>query len=452
MNHLQKKHRARVMAPLKSPSRFCVVALFITAIVLLSSASHAQRQETRPNVVLIISDYMGYRDIEPYGATDIRTPSLSRLASEGVRMTNFYAAAPVCGPARAALYTGQYPARIGFESNIRTDADGLSSSIPSLPRWLSDAGYQTALFGKWHLGSAPDFTPMAHGYDEFLGHHQWTISYYNHLTAEGKPGLYKNDQIIQRDGYLTDLLTEEAVDFIDRNSERPFFLTLAYNAALPPYQPPDLPESEWNEGWDVNQASRSDYAQMVERMDVGIGEVLDKLDAERLSNNTLVIYTYDHGGRHLVDSSPLFHGFANLWEGGIRTPLIMRLPGVIGADEESSLPGIAMDIAATILDVTGLSDSAENLDGVSLVPILKGEGTSQTRQLFWQADFYDFGKQRAIREGDWKFLEHDNTQFLFNVAESPEERGNRYSRHQEIANRLRLSLDQWQTRMNGTPQ
>ena len=206
---------------------------------------------------------MGYHDTEPYGATDIRTPSLSRLASEGVTMMDFYAAAPVCGPARAALFTGQYPARIGFGKNIRTEADGLSSSIPSLPRWLNDAGYQTALFGKWHLGRASDYTPSAHGFEEFVGHHEWTVGYYNHKTEQGEPGLYENDEIVEREGYLTDLLTDEAVQFIGRNRDRPFFLTLAYNAALPPYQPPGLPESEWDDGSDVNTATRDHYVQMV---------------------------------------------------------------------------------------------------------------------------------------------------------------------------------------------
>ena len=122
--------------------------------------------------------------------------------------------AAACGPARAALYTGQYPARIGFESNIRTEVDGLSSSIPSLPRWLKKAGYRTALFGKWHLGYADDFTPNAHGFDEFIGHHEWTIGYYNHQTETGEPGLYQNGEVVHREGYLTDLLTDEAIDFI----------------------------------------------------------------------------------------------------------------------------------------------------------------------------------------------------------------------------------------------
>ncbi len=430
-------------------ARSRAIVLFLLAGALLTTNAHAQSTSARPNIVLIVSDYMGYRDIEPYGAADISTPSLSRLASEGTRMTNFYAAAPVCGPARAALYTGQYPARIDFEKNIRTEADGLSSSIPTLPRWLKSAGYRTALFGKWHLGSAPEFTPNAHGFDEFVGHHMWTIGYYNHKTAEGEPGLFENNQIADREGYLTDLLTVEAVNFIDRNSDQPFFVTLAYNAALPPYQPPGLPEARWDEGWDVNEASRTDYVHMVERMDDGIGKVLDKLDEKQLSANTFVIYTYDHGGRHLVDSSPLFHGFANLWEGGIRTPLIMRLPGVIEANEVSPAPGIAMDIAATILDVTGLSANAASLDGVSLLPILQGGAAAPVRQFYWQADFYNFGQQRAIREGNWKLIEHDNTQFLFDLTDSPDERNNQYYRRQDIAKRLRAALDRWQDNVNG---
>ena len=423
--------------------------LFFTVICLtLSIGACADGNKQQPNIVLIISDYMGYHDTEPYGAEDVRTPSLARLAAEGVTMTNFYAAAPVCGPARAALYTGQYPARIGFEKNIRSEADGLSSSVPSLPRWLHDAGYRTALFGKWHLGSAEDFTPNAHGFDEFIGHHQWTVSYYNHKTEQGDPGLYENDQIVERDGYLTDLLSDEAVDFIGRNQDQPFFLTLAYNAALPPYQPPGLPESKWDDGWDVNTATRDDYVKMVERMDDGIGKVLDTLDTLNLDDNTLVIYLYDHGGRHLVNSAPLFHGFANLWEGGIRIPAILRLPDVIPANERSAMPGIAMDLTATILDIAGLPDAAAKLDGINLLPYLQTEQPPLTRQLYWRADFYDFGKQQAIREGQWKYVEDGNTQFLFDLNADVGERNNLFYERTDVVHRLRADLDAWQENLS----
>lgn len=418
--------------------------VFATLLVAMSAGAFAAGDERKPNIVLIVSDYMGYRDTEPYGATDLRTPALQRLASEGVTMQNFYAAAPVCGPARAALFSGQYPARIGFEQNIRTPADGLSSSVPTLPRLLKDAGYRTALFGKWHLGNSADFSPNAHGFDEFFGHHAWTVSYYSHVTDAGEPGLYENDSIVERDGYLTDLLTDETVSFISRNKDRPFFVTLAYNAALPPYQPPGLPESKWNDGWDVNTASRDDYVKMVERMDEGIGKVLDTLDTLDLRDNTLVIYLYDHGGRHLVNSAPLFHGFANLWEGGIRIPAILRLPGVIPANDASAMPGIAMDLTATMLEVAGLSGATAALDGVNLIPLLRDEQPPPSRQLFWRANLYDFGKQRAVRDGQWKYIEHGNTQFLFDLDADVGERNNLFFEHIDIVNRLRADLDAWQ--------
>ena len=237
------------------------------------------------------------------------------------------------------------------------------------------------------------------------------------------------------------------MDFIDRNQDEPFFLTLAYNAALPPYQPPGLPESKWNDGWDVNSATRDDYIKMVERMDQGIGKVLDSLDENDLTENTLVIYLYDHGGRHLVNSAPLFHGFSNVWEGGIRIPAILRLPNVIPENERSDMPGIAMDLTATILDVAGLSDATESLDGTSLLPYLRNEQPPLSRQLYWRADLYDFGKQQAIRDGKWKYVEHGNTQFLFDLEDDVSERNNLFYEHTDVVNRLRSDLQAWQDSM-----
>jgi arylsulfatase A-like enzyme len=319
----------------------------------------------------------------------------------------------------------------------------------TLAEALRSAGYRTALFGKWHLGSANDYTPNAHGFDEFIGHHNWTIGYYNHQTETGEPGLYQNGEVIERDGYLTDLLTDEAIDFIGRNQDRPFFVTLAYNAALPPYQPPGMPESEWNDGWDVNEASRDDYIKMVERMDEGIGKVLDTLATLDLEENTLVIYLYDHGGRHLVNSAPLFHGFSNVWEGGIRIHTILRLPETIPANETSDMPGIAMDLTATILEVAGIKDPVASLDGVNLIPFLRKEEAPLSRQLFWRAELYDFGKQRAIRDGQWKYVEHGNTQFLFDLDADVSERNNLFYERTDVVNRLRGDLDAWQVQIAG---
>lgn len=438
---------ARRLAPPPNPAALVtLLAVFVSWTWPVAPA--AAEAGPKPNVVLIVSDYMGYRDIQPYGAVDVRTPALSRLAAEGVRMTDFYAAAPVCGPARAALLTGRYPASLGFEKNIRSAADGLSASVPTLPRWLGEAGYRTALLGKWHLGYGSDFTPNAHGFDEFLGHHEWTVGYYDHLTEDGRPGLYENDRVTERDGYLTDLLSDEAVGFIERNRDGPFFLMLAYNAGLPPYQPPGLPPSEWDKGWDVNEAERQDYVRMVERMDEGIARVLEALDNSGISDDTLVIYTYDHGGRHLVDSTPLFHGFANLWEGGIRVPLILRYPGRIAADTTSTEPAIAMDLTATMLGAAGLDEASANLDGVDLLPRLRNARSSPARPFFWRADLYGFGSQRAAREGRWKYMQHDSTQFLFDVADDPGERRNLFAERPDVVRRLRADLAAWEARMD----
>ena len=402
----------------------------------------AQAQPTvpPPNVVLIVADYMGYSDIGPYGADDIRTPALDRLAEEGVRLTDFYAAGPICGPSRAALLTGLYPQRVAVERNPRED-EGLSPSYTTLARWLNDAGNATALFGKWHLGSQPEFGPNAHGFDEFLGFHAWTIGYYTHRTQGGQPALYRNLRVVERDGYLTDVLTDEAIGFIERNKDRPFFVYLAYNAALPPYQPPSLPKRDWGKGWNVDEATREDYVQMVEALDAGIGRVLRTLDALELGERTLVIFTYDHGGRHLVRSQPLFHGFGTLWEGGIRVPMILRWPGGLPANRTVSQPAISMDITATILDVVGLERWTEGLDGISLLPILRGEREGRERIFFWRTNF---PRQKAVRQGRWKYIVDGGTQLLFDLETDISERRNLFFAHPDVAARLRSALEKWE--------
>jgi arylsulfatase A-like enzyme len=211
---------------------------------------------------------------------------------------------------------------VGVERNISGPGDGLPSRFGTLVRELEGAGYATGLVGKWHLGRGPGMSPAAHGFDSFFGFHSWTLGYYTHRTPDGEPGLFRGDEVVDEPGYLTDLFSREAASFIRTQADRPFFLYLAYNTGLPPYQPPGLPEAAWDGGWDVNDASREDYVRMVEAMDGGIGRVLGTLRDEGLEQNTLVLFTYDHGGRHLVDSDPLFHGFATLWEGETRVPLI----------------------------------------------------------------------------------------------------------------------------------
>ena len=391
-----------------------------------------------PNILLIVSDYMGYSDIGPYGAKDIKTPSLNALAAQGIRFSNHYSAAPICIPSRASLMSGLYPLKV-LESTNAGREQGLHSVNNNLLSGLKANGYNTALIGKWHLGATKNFSPNDHGFDYFFGFNSWTLGYHNHLTSDGYPGLLRNGKPATEKGYLTDLFTDEAIQFIDKSGDDPFFLYLSYNVGLPPYQGPNLAESKWDAGWDPNNASRADYVAMVERMDQGIGKILNKLSDEKLEKDTLVIFTYDHGGRHLVDSGPLFHGFATLWEGGIRVPLIIRWPDKVQENRVFSTPTIAMDLTATMLDAAQSNSAITSLDGTSLFQIMNNPDKFDKRHLFWR-----YGKMKAVRRNNWKYVIDGHSQLLFNLDADIGERKNVFHRYPKKVNDLRQKLTDWE--------
>ena len=414
------------------------LSLALTLTLLLTGSALA---EQRPNIVLIVADYMGYGDIGPYGGTEIRTPHLDNLAREGVRFTNAYAAAPICSPSRVALLTGRYPQRAGFEENVGGPGRpvGLPASETSIARMLKDSGYRTALVGKWHLGLTSEYSPNRHGFDEFFGFLDWSVDYYSHRTIGGEPGLYANETPVEVDGYTTDLFTERAVEFIETRGEPPFFLYVAYNAALPPHQPPGRPEdvrtaANWFRG------TRADYVQVVEALDAGVGRILDVVDED-----TLVIFTYDHGGKELGRSTPLFHGFRTLWEGGIRVPLMMKWPGRIPSAFVSERHTIHMDLSATILSAA-MTAPARVLDGIDLLPSLTGTSPPADRTFFWRTDYPAY-KQRAVRRGRWKYLRDDSTEMLFDLETDIGERDNLAYRRPEKLEELQRALATWEAEL-----
>lgn len=336
------------------PMRRCAlrVAVFASFVVALNShGANAQRQTStaeRPNVVFILTDDVGYGDIGSYGARDIRTPNIDRLARQGVKLTDFYAA-PTCTPTRAALITGRYQQRVRLERPLGSQGpslqQGLAATGRSLPQLLKNNGYATALIGKWHLGYKPEFSPNAHGFDHFYGFLSGYIDFYTHTRSDGLPDLYENAMPVTDSGYMTDLITARAVRFIERSATRPFFIEVAYNAAHWPFQRPDNPSVAANHGafqgpGDSIPATRQDYAAMLERADEGVGQILATLDRLGLSQNTLVIFTNDNGGEWLSRNAPLFHRKGTLWEGGIRVPAIFRwparLPGAQPAGKRAS--------------------------------------------------------------------------------------------------------------------
>ena len=419
--------------------------LVAVLVALYGASCLADAPADSPNVVLIVADHMGASDIGAYGATDIATPSLDTLAAQGTRFTNYYAAAPICGPSRAAMLTGKYPARIGFEDNIGYGSS-LSARLPTLPSLLKQRGYRNGYFGKWHLGQSEETDPLARGFDEFLGYHHWSVNYYTHRNDSGEESLTHNRRIVERDGYLTDILTDESIRFMEENYDDPFFLYVAYNTALPPYLGPDLPPDRWDVGFDVGTASRDDYVSMVEAMDAGIGRLLDALNDLGLAERTLVLFTYDHNGRHLVRNAPFSGGFATLNEGGIRVPLIMRWPGKLPAGEMLHRPAIGMDIAATVLNAAGVASESLNLDGRDLV---RDRTPDEQRTFFWRITLGDFG-QAAVRRENWKLLVHRfatfsrPTVYLYELETDPGESRDLYHQQQHLADRLHRELIEWE--------
>lgn len=413
-----------------------------------SSVANAQR----PNVVLIITDDVGYGDFGSYGAPDIKTPNIDGLANDGVRLTDFYANGATCTPTRAGLISGRYQQRVGLEAPLRGEhsddwVKGLPATGRSLAQLLKNNGYATGLVGKWHLGYKAEFSPGAHGFDYFFGFKSGYTDFYQHTSGEGQSDLFENDRPVEVPGYMTDLITERSVRFIEQHAQQPFFIDVAYNAAHWPYQPPDKPSKARDNAkhlgpLDDAPGTRADYRAMLERADQGVGRILKVLDDRGLRQNTIVIFTNDNGGEWLSRNTPLFHNKGTVWEGGIRVPAIFRWPGHIPAGKVSGQVGITMDLTASVLAATHTSvPDAAHLEGVDLMPVLEGRAPEIERTLFWRVT--GTRPQRAVRSGDWKLL-YDDRPMLFNVREDLGERTNLIRERADIAKRIESLLAAWQ--------
>lgn len=423
---------------------------------LLVAPLTAQVPATRPNVVLIITDDMGYADLGAYGAKDIRTPNIDRLARQGVRFTDFYANATTCSPTRAGLITGRYQQRYGVEQPLGAEhADtnpstrGLEASPYSLPRLMKQAGYATALVGKWHLGYATSQSPNAHGFDYFFGLKSGYHDYWHHNDSRGAPDLWENDARVDMSGYSTDLIAAKASAFITQHAREPFFIDVAFNAPHWPFQNPEVPSRAANNGrfvlpTDSAANTRADYVRMVERLDRGVGEVLRTLEQQGLARNTIVIFTNDNGGEWLSDNSPLFSRKYSTFEGGIRVPAIVRWPGHIRAGTVTPQVGITMDLTASVLAAAHATVPTEaRLEGVNLIPILEGRAPVASRTLFWRS-IYSNRANRAVRDGDLKIVIDANHTFVYNVRRDPGERHDLARFRPEVARALKRKLDAWE--------
>lgn len=452
------------------------ILLFLLCIVGAAtpgfSQQHAGTRGGRPNIVLLVADDLGYGELGCQGNPQIPTPHIDSLAESGIRFTAGYVTAAYCSASRAGLMTGRYQTRFGYEFNPighhnEDPRAGLPATEVTLAQHLRDAGYSTALFGKWHLGGHATFHPLRRGFDEFFGFlHEghffvpppyrqvttmlrrralpdgsrgpsgggrWTsddgrLVYSTHMgydepAYDANNPILRGGQPVEESTYLTDALTREAVEFIHRSRDRPFFLYLAYNAVHSPLQGTDATMKRFAHIPDIH---RRIFAAMLASLDDSVGEVLEALNKSGLDENTLVFFLSDNGGptRELTSSNlPLRGGKGDVFEGGIRVPFLARWPGTLPAGKTYHPPVISLDIYATAAAVAQAPiPDRRGIDGVNLMPYLTEDNSGRPHDmLFWRLN-----QKTALRVGDWKLLRNpgrdlDATWQLYNLADDTSE-------------------------------
>ena len=429
----------------------------------------------RPNFIFILADDLGYADLGCYGGRSLAAPGgscsphLDRMAVEGLRFTQGYSNSPVCSPTRFALATGRYQYRLrgGWDEPIaggaRVDPGlgpvlGLPPEHPSLASLLRDAGYATALVGKWHLGYAPHFGPLKSGYQEFFGAMSGGLDYFTHCDTAGVHDLWEGETEVHRIGYLTDLISERAVDYVERRrgQTEPFLLSLHYTAPHWPWETradeaeaKHLAATREHIGH-LSGGSVETYLAMIHHMDEGIGRILAALKAIGADRNTMVVFTSDNGGERFSDVWPLTGKKMDLLEGGIRVPYVVRWPARVKAGSETPQLAITMDWVATLLEAAGVAPHPDYpLDGVSLLRVLDDPARTFARELFWRTNYRS---QRALRAGRWKYLSTEDGEFLYDLEMDARERANRARREPERLAALRERYAEWEKTVPGVPE
>jgi len=421
--------------------------------------------DPRPNLIFIVADDLGYADLGCYGGRDADfgpvSPVLDGMAAHGLRFTQGYSNSPVCSPTRFALMTArwQYRLRGAAEEPINSKSRGsttlgLPPDHPTLPSLLRNAGYRTALIGKWHLGYPPAFGPLASGYEEFFGPMSGGVDYFTHADSAGRHDLFEGTAEQPTDGYLTDLITQRALDWVQRMAQgsAPFFLSLHYTAPHWPWETRDDRELAHNLKGSLFHLAGGNihsYRRMIHHMDEGIGQLLDTLRQLGQLDSTLLVFTSDNGGERFSDNWPLVGGKMDLTEGGIRVPYIAQWPAVIPAGAASAQHCLTMDWSATLLDAAGVAAHPDYpLDGVSMLPVLREPATRFARPMHWRMNHRD---QRAHRDGDWKYLRVDGIDYLFDISDDERERANRAALEPERLKRMRDAWQAWNDTMPPIP-
>lgn len=429
---------------LRCMMRVIVFCVAVSSCGLAGATDQTSAQEP-PNVLMIMVDDLGYGDLSCYGAEDVRTPNIDRLAASGIRFTDFYANCCVCSPTRASLISGRYPDRVGVPGVIRTHAEnswGYLAPFPTIADMMRRRGYQTALIGKWHLGLHAPNLPNERGFDLFRGFLCDMIDDYWQKTRHGINYMRDNDRTIEAPGHATDVFTQWAVEYIASQAEnlKPWFLLLAYNAPHSPIQPPQ----EWLDRVQQREPAmplqRAKLAALVEHLDDGVGQVLDALATSSDAANTLILFTSDNGGSipHGSLNGPLRGGKQDTYEGGVKVPTCIAWPGKIKPGQTSNFKAMTMDIYPTLCDVAGIPVDHE-IDGQSFLPLLEGEPLEPVeRAMFYvrrEGGFrYQGQDYYGIRQGDWKLLHNGPFEplQLFNLADDPTEQNDLARKRRDV--------------------
>lgn len=425
----------------------------------------------KPNIVMILADDLGYGDLACYGHPDIKTPSLDRLAAEGVRFTNHYANGPECSPTRTAFLTGRYQQWVGglecaigtgnvgrYDDAIRlahANELGLPVEEQTIVRLLQDAGYATALCGKWHLGYEPKFAPHLHGFDRTFYCIGGGMDYFHYLDTVAGYNLFSEGRPIRREGYFTDLMTDEAVDFLKHNHTNPFFLYVAYTAPHSPFQGPGdyrpdplpLDSPLWNQG----NAPADVYIKMIEHMDTCIGQLLNTLADLDVAKDTIVIFASDNGGTASARNAPFSHIKGSTYEGGIRVPGMVRWPGVIAENIVSEQPCITFDFTASIARAAGVTPSTDKpFEGMDIIEHAAKQEPVLDRTLFWRKPRGETVWE-GLRQGNLKYVgrwtDDEHEDYLFDVAADPAEKHDLAAERPAELIRLRAVYEEWEERV-----
>jgi N-acetylgalactosamine-6-sulfatase len=446
----------------------CVCAVWGQAV------SNESRASEKPDIVLIVADNLGHGDLSCYGCPDIQTPHIDSIAAQGVRFTNFYSNGPECSPTRTALLTGRYQQRIpGLECALGTgnvgrydDAIALAErhelGLPPkenvLIPLLNQAGYRTVGVGKWHLGYEKHLLPPHHGFDYFLASLGGTIDYFYHNEPTGEPVLYENLKPVRRDQYFTDLITDTAVEFLQKQpADEPIFLYLPYTAPSAPFQhpdhKPDRPKvsNQWD-SQDWQQGDRETLRLIIQRLDQGVGRILATLQETGRARDALVIFCSDNGAYPIAASNAPFRGYASeLFEGGIHVACMARWPGRLPVGRVDDRQTLTFDLTAAILAAAGCKAPKDRpLDGIDVLGQIAAGAPPTPRTLFWRARRAD-RTWKALRQGDLKYIwRQDGDQldeYLFDLSTDPGETSNLMDQMPDSARQLKDRLARWERSM-----